>query len=202
MSKCVLSKIFLFAVGAGVGSLVTWKLVDEKYKRMADQEIESMREYYKEKYEDTYEQLTLDDIPEEEEFNENPDIDEEEIAEYESVAESAGYTNYADMVKLNKEVESVAEPYVISPDEFAEIREYKAISLTYFSDGVLTDNKYDPIEDVDDVVGYDSLDHFGDYEDDSVHVRNDRLKTDFEILLDPRKYSDFINNDSHPTEDE
>ena len=202
MSKCVLSKVFLFALGASVGSLVTWKLMDEKYKQLADQEIESMREYYKEKYEDNYEQLSLDDIPEEEEFNENPDIDEEEIAECERVVENAGYTNYADMVKLNKEVESVAMPYVISPDDFAEIREYKAVSLIYFSDGVLTDNKYEPIEDVDNVVGYDSLDHFGDYEDDSVHVRNDRLKTDFEILLDPRKYSDFINNDSHPSEDE
>ena len=206
MSKCVLSKVFLFALGASVGSLVTWKLMDEKYKQLADQEIESMREYYKEKYQDDndHEQKDAVDILEEdeEEFNENPDIDEEEVAECESVAESAGYTNYADMVKLNKEVDDVAMPYVISPEDFAEIREYKAISLTYFSDGVLTDNQYTPVEDVDDVVGLDSLDHFGDYEDDAVHVRNDRLKTDFEIILDPRKYADFINYDSHPTEDE
>ena len=204
MSKCVLSKVFLFALGASVGSLVTWKLMDEKYKQLADQEIESMREYYKEKYEDNYEQLSLDDVLVEtkEEFDENPDIDEEEVAECEQVSENAGYTNYADMVKLNREVKSVAMPYVISPEDFTEIPEYKAVSLLYFSDGVLTNNQYEPIEDVDDVVRLDSLDHFGDYEDDAVHVRNDRLKTDFEIILDPRKYADFINYDSHPTEDE
>ena len=208
MNRRVLSNVFLFALGASVGSLVTWKLMDEKYKQLANQEIESMREYYKEKYEDNYKQPTLDDViveaveEAEEEFNEHPDVDEEEVAECENIAENAGYTNYADMVKINKEVENVAEPYVISPDDFAEIREYKAKSLIYFSDGVLTDNEYEPIEDVDNVVGFDSLDHFGDYEDDSVHVRNDRLKTDFEILLDPRKYADFINNDSHPAEDE
>ena len=162
-----------------------------------------MREYYIEKYQDNNEQMTLDDILDEsEEFDENPEIDEEAVEECEGIIEGLGYTNYSSMTKLNKEVDNVAMPYVISPEDFTEIPEYKAISLTYFSDGVLTDNKYEPVEDVDDVVGLDSLDHFGDYEDDAVHVRNDRLKTDFEIILDPRKYADFINNDSHPTEDE
>lgn len=202
MSKCVLSKIFLFALGAGVGSLVTWKLVDEKYKRLADEEIESMREYYKEKYQDDNDHEQKDAVYILEEDEEEPEIDEEEVEEYNEVVTNLGYTNYADMVKPDKEVKDVAMPYVISPEDFTEIPEYKAISLTYFSDGVLTDNKYEPVEDVDDVVGLDSLDHFGDYEDDAVHVRNDRMKTDFEIILDPRKYSDFINYDSHPTEDE
>lgn len=200
MNKSVLHKFLLFAAGATVGSLVTWKLMGEKYKQMADQEIESMREYYKEKYEDNYEQLTLDDVLDETE--EESEIDEEAVEECENVISSLGYVNYADMTKPNEEVDDVAMPYVISPEDFTEIPEYKAISLTYFSDGVLTDNQYTPVEDVDDVVGLDSLDHIGDYEDDAVHVRNDRLKTDFEIILDPRKYSDFINNDSHPTEDE
>ena len=200
MSRSVLRNVFMFAVGASIGSLVTWKLMDEKYKLLADKEIESMREYYKEKYQGKYEQLTLDDVLDENE--EEPEIDEEAVEEYEEVIEKLGYTNYADMLKPSKEVDNVAMPYVISPEDFTEIPEYKAISLTYFSDGVLTDNQYTPVEDVDDVVGLDSLDHFGDYEDDAVHVRNDRLKTDFEIILDPRKYADFINNDSHPSEDE
>lgn len=200
MNRSVLRNVFMFAVGASIGSLVTWKLMDEKYKQLADQEIESMREYYKDKYQGTYEQLTLDDVLDENE--EEPEIDEEEVKECEEVIENLGYTNYADMLKPSKEVDNVAMPYVISPEDFTEIPDYKAISLTYFSDGVLTDNQYTPVEDVDDVVGLDSLDHFGDYEDDAVHVRNDRLKTDFEIILDPRKYADFINNDSHPSEDE
>ena len=41
----------------------------------------------------------------------------------------------------------------------------------------------------DDVVGMESLTHFGEYEDDSVFVRNDRLKCDYEILMDERTYS-------------
>lgn len=82
------------------------------------------------------------------------------------------------------------KPYVIAPEEFGEMDDYETVSLTYYSDGVLTDDFDNEIEDVEGMVGEDSLDHFGEYEDDSVFVRNDRYKTDYEILLDLRKYSD------------
>ena len=48
------------------------------------------------------------------------------------------------------------------------------------------------IEDVDNIVGLDSLDTFGKYEDDSIYVRNDSLKCDYEILADNSNYSDII----------
>ena len=93
-------------------------------------------------------------------------------------------------------------PYVITPEEFGELKEYETIELTYYADFVLADNRNNPIEDVDDVIGLDSLDHFGEYEDDSVFVRDDERKIDYQILLDPRKYSDVVNKKPHPTEDE
>ena len=67
---------------------------------------------------------------------------------------------------------------------------YETESLTYYSDGVLTDEYDNPIEDIERLVGSDALTHFGEYEDDSVFVRNDDLKTDFEILKDYAKYYD------------
>lgn len=39
-------------------------------------------------------------------------------------------------------------------------------------------------------IGDDALGHFGEYEDDSVFVRNDEEQTDYEILLDGRNYHD------------
>ena len=83
-------------------------------------------------------------------------------------------------------------PYVICPEEFGEMDEYETESLTYYADGVLTDDFDNEIEDVDDLVGEESLSTFGDYEDDSVFVRNDKYKTDYEILLDDRKFSEII----------
>jgi hypothetical protein len=73
--------------------------------------------------------------------------------------------------------------------------------LTYYADDVLAleyadrdtgEIKYDVIDDVEHTIGADSLTHFGEYEDDSVHVRNDRLECDYEILRDYRKFSDII----------
>ena len=88
--------------------------------------------------------------------------------------------------------DDVEEPYVISPEEFGEMYDYEKISLTYFADGVLADDADEAIEDVDEIVGSDALNHFGEYEDDSVYVRDDRKMVDYEILLDTRNYEDFI----------
>lgn len=46
------------------------------------------------------------------------------------------------------------------------------------------------IKNVEEWVGKGSLDTFGEYEDDSVFVRNEELKMDIEILRDVRNYSD------------
>ena len=56
------------------------------------------------------------------------------------------------------------------------------------------------IKDVDSVVGAESLTHFGEYEDDSVFVRNDRLKCDYEILMDTRTYSEILKERPHQRE--
>ena len=81
-------------------------------------------------------------------------------------------------------------PYVISPDEFDELDGYTAISLTYFADGVLSDENGVIIDDVEEIVG-DGLNHFGEYDEDAVYVRNDAKRCDYEILKDERKYAEF-----------
>lgn len=88
----------------------------------------------------------------------------------------------------NEEVKS--EYYVISPEEFGEREDYYKISLMYFEDGVLTDEDFEVLsdEDITKTIGLDFANHFGEYEDDSVFIRNDRLKRDYEILKDPRSF--------------
>jgi hypothetical protein len=95
----------------------------------------------------------------------------------------------------------VDKPYVITPEEFGDLDDYETISLTYYADLILADDNDVIVDDIEDVVGFDSLNSFGEYEDDSVFVRNDRLKCDYEILLDQRKYSDVIKRRPHEVED-
>ena len=173
--------------------------MDEKYRQMADEEIESMREYFSNKSK-KIEHVELEDNDDEDE-TETYEVAEKDIRDYEGVLEKVNYSGYTTV--STKEVEKdMTGPYVITPEEFGELKEYETIELTYYADFVLADNRNNTIEDVDDVIGLDSLDHFGEYEDDSVFVRDDERKIDYQILLDPRKYSDVINKKPHPTEDE
>ena len=84
----------------------------------------------------------------------------------------------------------VEAPYVISPEEFGEMDGYTQISLTYFDDGILSDENGVIIDEPEEIVG-DALNHFGEYEEDSVFVRSDPKRCDYEILRDLRSYAEF-----------
>ena len=81
-------------------------------------------------------------------------------------------------------------PYVISPDECGEEIGYAISELTYFiNDDILVDDFGEIVEYPDELVGCDFMKHFGEYEEDSVFVRNETLMCDFEILKDIGTYS-------------
>ena len=75
--------------------------------------------------------------------------------------------------------------------------DYESVSLILYGDGVLSDSDDRALKEseIEDLVGLSSLNHFGEYEEDSVFVRNDRLKMDFEIIRDPRTYQEAIAQD-------
>lgn len=83
-------------------------------------------------------------------------------------------------------------PYVVSPQEYDEHPSYMRTSFRYYSDGVLADDEDEEISMLDaaSLIGEDALKHFGEYEDDAVHVINHERGTIYEILLDERRYSD------------
>ena len=64
--------------------------------------------------------------------------------------------------------------------------------IFYEKDRVLVDDCEEPVEDVENTVGLESLASFGEYEEDSVYVRNDCLQCDYEILLDKRSYKEAV----------
>lgn len=181
-----LTNLVIFAAGSILGSVATWYLVKTKYEQRADEEIASVKEALSHRFEDLVDEKA-----------EEPT--KAEVEEYNTRVKETGYFNYSNRkdVVLEKE-----RPYVISPDEFGEIEEYETRSLVYYSDKILTDDDNNIIDDVEDVVGCDSLNHFGEYEDDSVFVRNDHLMIDYEILLDQRRYFQSIGDALYPGDDE
>lgn len=184
--------LIIFVSGVAVGSLATWKFVEDKYKRIADEEIESVKEVFSKKY---------SEMEDSEDLEECEDEDEEEVVEEPEEQDKLEICHYNAMVKKydtadesnKKPSNNYDEPYVISPDEFGDIDDYETITLHYYEgDGYLTDENDELVDDADEVIGWDSLNHFGEYEDDSVHVRNDRYKADYEILKCIGNYKDEI----------
>ena len=76
MSKSMVN-ILIFAAGAAVGSLATWKFVETKYKRIAQEEIDSVKEVFyrwkKEKVSEESEQVSENDANEDDNPYKLPD---------------------------------------------------------------------------------------------------------------------------------
>lgn len=179
-----------FVAGAAVGALTSWGYLNDKYRRLADEEIESVKNAFR---------------GEEDEDVENEPCEEPESVDYAVVSSISDYkstieaTNYGVCFKGTTEkpgpvkTELVVEkPYVISPEEYGELDDYATISLTYYSDKILTDELDGIVDDIEETVGFESLGRFGEYEPDAVHVRNDVKKCDYEIILDNMRYSELI----------
>ena len=166
-----MNKLLMFTLGAAAGSLLTWKIVEEKYKKIADEEIQSVKDMYKNRENQI------------KELKETKD-------EYETLVENLSYSNsendeeYTVKVELGEEV---IEPFVIDPNEFGEMPGYDTESWSYLPDGVVTDEEGGIVTDYESIIG-DVAIHFGEYDDDSVYVRNDNNKCDYEIL---RYYKPF-----------
>ncbi len=190
----------MFVLGAAVGSVVTWQYTKKKYEQIAQEEIDSVKEIFSRRESAADVEIVT---PEPQTAKVGKPEEKPDISEYAARLEREGYTNYSNASAGEKKEEREAmemKPYVISPDEFGEFEDYERISLSYYADQILADEDDEKVEDVDNVVGLESLTHFGEFEDDSVFVRNDRLKCDYEILLDQRTYSDVIKQRPHQTE--
>ena len=172
MSKGV-TGILCFCVGSVAGFMTANKLLKDKYEQLVQDEIDSVKAAFHK------------DHPPKEEKPQKPT--KEERSAYSRYTAKLGYTQ-------ETEPKKELEPRVISPDEFGTQDGYDEISLTYYSDGTLADDNDRPMneDEIGETIGKDSLSHFGEYEDDSVFVRNDRLKADYEILLDRRTYADIL----------
>lgn len=181
-------------IGAGIGVISTYSYFKDKYEKLAEEDFNSRRVFDEDKKDESEEPVV-------EKTADSRTVDKPSIAEYAARLQKEGYVNYSDMQDKKTEEEiAVDRPYVIQPSEFGEFDDYEKISLTYTADGVLLDDMNEIVDDIEEIVGEDSLEHFGEYEDDSVYVRNDSKKCDYEILLDQRNYQEIFEIQPHRTE--
>lgn len=228
MNRDTLCKFFLFAAGAAIGSVVTWKLVKTKYEQIAQEEIDSVKDEYASLMKSMRDKLknSVAQPDESAETDKNaddkyPDDDdrdftphEQEMVEYykltskyrktddEKVAEEDNENNEeggnGDEDENDLGFPYINGPYVISADDFnSSPPGYNAQPLDYFADGVLADG-WGVVLDIEETIGEDSLEHFGDDQDDILYVRNERNEIDYEVTRDPRTYDEARRTNPNP----
>lgn len=196
--------ILTFAAGTIVGSAITWKMLKSKYEQIAQDEIDFQLERFSRKEAKLNQEIKdVNDV-----LDAYGKVEKAQVEEYKKTVAERGYTDYTKYStqdtpenEAKEEDTNEVKPYVITPEEFAEKDDYQCINLTYYADGILADDDDYLVDDVDNVVGVDSLSRIGEYENDALHVRNDRLKIDYEILRDKRNYTDVVGINPHKAED-
>ena len=117
---------------------------------------------------------------------------------YNNVVEKTGYN---DMFKEKEKPASkksggrkkkVADIEYIDPVTFGDDKDYDTLTFTYYADGVVANEDNEEIADYEiiSLLGENFEDHFGEYEQDSVNVKNNKTKTYYEVLKDDRCYSE------------
>lgn len=196
--NCKVINAFVFAAGAVIGSAVTWTVLKNKYEQRIQEEVADVREALaglgncdqSEETETEDDEEDTSEQPRQINWDELEDLDEED----DDLDEYAELTNLYSNVKGGAEKVEANKPYVISPYDYGEEDGYSQISLTYYADDILAYEDDEILTEVEEMVGKKSLTTFGDYEEDSVFVRNERLGIEFEILRDPRTYEEATGN--------
>lgn len=192
-----LSSVIIFCGGVFIGGFLTWDFFKTKYEKIADEEIASVKETFEhreprpDKNYKVEEALKGNDTY----INVSPGVAERVI----KIIDSNGYRNYSNTaIETDKKGGTadmeLKQPYVITPEQYEDNVDYTKVSLTWYSDEVLEDD-WGNVLDPDDVIGSDALKTFGQYEKDSVFVRDDDEQIDYEVLLDTRSYKETYGHD-------
>ncbi len=170
----------IFASGLLIGAIGSYVLTKSKLEKKYEDRLETMKDVYGivQKSDQKVETYIAKDDPE------DSAVTEEERKTYIQAVKESGYNTPSNIEKSTKH-------YVISPDECGECG-YEILNMIYTSDGVLIDaDDYQKVENIDDLIGEDFMSHFGEYEDDSVHIRNDERKCDYEIVYNMKAFDEF-----------
>ncbi len=154
-----LSNVIAFSIGAAVGAFVTWRLVTERYNKILEEKLKDV----------------------EKNDPENIEVDETKREEYKQVVADFGYSE-----DNEKKGEEFAEDpfsviHIIDPEEMNDDTDLNVEYCTLYANDVLTDD-HDNVMDIETTIGLRALEHFGEYDRDTVYVRNDETHTYYEVL--------------------
>ena len=196
---CILSA----AGGAVCGYLVAGKTLnkhyEKKYRMIADEEVASTKEALSKWYEKNWEEKKSQS---EDSRNKSSDIlnkystASNEAVEEEDISDTQRDLDMA-MEETHPEVTSIFD--IVSDVEVAENREgYEVEDLVYYGGTNLRTESTDELVDIDETIGRDSLNYIREYKASMLFVRNNQLRTYYEVFVDDSDYLRIKNEGKKP----
>lgn len=202
-----MKNFLIFLAGAAVGAGGMYFGIKHYYEEVSREEIESVKAAFSaqlDKINADYDNFKGQKAKAEEISNTSgykvPEIKHEEDSSSYKKGELDDYrknheTNYAGSANPEAknvepdnlyptEEDSIERPFVISPDIYDAGGSNERAILTYYRRSKCLVNEAGWELNVYDTIGEEALDHFGDFEENVVYVRNNHLGYDYEVLLD------------------
>ena len=134
-----------------------------------------------------------DKAPEEPKKEAKPQAEPQEKEDIMSYAEKYKQKAAALVRDYSPQQEERPKIQIIDADIFDTDSDYEAVTYTFYSDNILTDEENEVITDYDNCVGKSTIERFDDLEHNgAVYVRNHEYNLDIEILRDLRKYKESL----------
>lgn len=185
--------VLAFVAGVGVGVVATKQYWKKRYSDIEDENVAAFKREW-----------ARSEPKSEKTDEERPEVKEQDVVDYAEAVSRLNYSGASEAENISAAVTAhkrANEPYIIPPEEFGELEDHEQITFWHCSDGVLIDENDERVEDVEGAVGGDYAEHFGEYDEGAVHIRNDRLKVDYEILLEMRSYAEILKSKPYLRED-
>lgn len=205
------------AIGAFIGYRVARKRLETKFEKIAEDEIDQMRDHFRARLVAKEEKPDLEGLKRETRRYAADDAEADEpVGEVSPeelrapVEDESETSNIFEERKPDDEWDQEHEensrqpgvPYVIHKDEVGEKEDdgYTEMTLTYYAgDDVLADERDKPIDDQDKVVGVGNMDKFGHGSQDAeiVFIRNEELALDIEVCRSEMAFAEAVHGFKH-----
>ena len=176
-----MKQLLYFLAGTAAGLFTGFVVTKNHYESIIDEEIESVKEAYREEKETV---KSVEDVKEK--------IEADYISH--SSLEDMGYAVVdvnLDPVKNDfPREEREQEPYVITYEDYAgeHLGFDKQFVIYWAGNGILTTEDGSEELDIDQFIGRECLTRFGEDEVNTAFVRNEMLSTDYEIFYNENTY--------------
>lgn len=194
--------VIAFALGAAAGVASCAIYFKNKYQEMYNQDVQAIRDYYNKlnAQNESSKDSSSDENPAETKKDDSLNSYARTVAEYTKynadntkpafVEKQEDVVTEVEPPKSGIEVEksnfapmsnpNPPKPYRIDADEFGQNEDFDPIYWEFYTDGVLVNENYEPVENIMDWIG-DGLRVFADTEDNIFWIRNEKYGVDIEV---------------------